>query len=67
KNKKILTTIGNRWKTLQHQTYKNEAQPWYVLYHPEKGILTNPIGYTPNADEFKEWLECGLEAYNKKE
>jgi len=65
--KKELKTVGNKWSTLQTVTYASSSQPYYVLYHPEKGILTNPIGYTPNADEFKEWLECGLEAYNKKE
>jgi len=65
--KKLLKTVGDKWSTLQAVTYASSSQPYYVLYHPEKGILTNPIGYTPNADEFKEWLECGLEAYNKKE
>jgi thiol:disulfide interchange protein len=65
--KKELKTIGEKWSTLQAVTYGSSSQPYYVLYHPEKGLLTNPIGYTPDADEFKEWLESGLEAYNKKE
>ena len=63
--KKLLKTFGDKWSTLQAVTYASSSQPYYVLYHPEKGILTNPIGYTPNSSEFKEWLECGLEAYKK--
>ena len=65
--KKLLKTVGDKWSTLQAVTYASSSQPYYVLYHPEKGILTNPIGYTPNADEFKEWLEGGLEAYKNQE
>ena len=65
--KKLLKTFGDKWSTLQAVTYASSSQPYYVLYHPEKGILTNPIGYTPNSSEFKEWLECGLEAYKKKD
>ena len=65
--KKLLKTFGDKWSTLQAVTYASSSQPYYVMYHPKKGILTNPIGYTPNSSEFKEWLECGLEEYNKEE
>ena len=63
--KKLLKTFGDKWSTLQAVTYASSSQPYYVLYHPEKGILTKPRGYTPNSDEFKEWLERGLEEFNK--
>jgi hypothetical protein len=36
-----------------------------VLYNPKKGLLTNPIGYTPDISEFENWLKCGLEEFNK--
>ena len=65
--KKLLKTVGDKWSTLQAVTYASSSQPYYVLYQPEKGLLTNPIGYTPNADEFKEWMESGLEAYDNQE
>ena len=63
--KKILKTIGNKWSTLQAVTYASTSQPYYVLYNPNKGLLTNPIGYTPNVVEFEKWLKCGLEELNK--
>jgi len=63
--KKTLTTIGNKWSTLQAVTYASSSQPYYVLYSPKKGLLSNPIGYTPDVSEFKKWLKCGLEEFNK--
>lgn len=64
--KEILTTVGERWKTLQHQTYIKESQPWYVLYSYKDGLLTQPIGRS-DVDIFSEWLQCGLDAYKKIE
>jgi len=63
--KKTLTTIGNKWSTLQAVTYASSSQPYYVLYSPKNGLLTNPIGYTPDISEFESWLKCGLEEANK--
>jgi len=63
--KKTLTTIGNKWSTLQAVTYASSSQPYYVLYSPKNGLLTNPIGYTPDISEFESWLKCGLEETNK--
>lgn len=63
--KKTITTIGNKWSTLQAVTYASSSQPYYVLYSPRNGLLTNPIGYTPNIREFESWLKCGLEEFSK--
>ena len=63
--KKTLTTIGNKWSTLQAVTYASSSQPYYVLYSPKNGLISNPIGYTPDIPTFKSWLECGIEQSNK--
>ena len=63
--KKTLTTVGNKWSTLQAVTYASSSQPYYVLYSPKNGLLTNPIGYTPDISEFESWLKCGLTEFNK--
>ena len=63
--KKTLTTIGNKWSTLQAVTYASSSQPYYVLYSPKNGLISNPIGYTPDIPTFKSWLECGIEQFNK--
>ena len=64
--KKIIKTIGNKWSTLQAVTYSSASQPYYVLYCPQKGLLTNPVGYTPDEVKFRNWLECGIDEFNKK-
>ncbi len=63
--KKTLTTIGNKWSTLQAVTYASSSQPYYVLYSTKNGLISNPIGYTPDIPTFKSWLECGIEQFNK--
>ena len=65
--KKILSTVGDRWSTLQITTYNKTSQPWYVLYSWKDGLLTHPIGKTKDIEEFSKWLECGLEAYENQE
>lgn len=31
-----------------------------------KQILNQPVGYTPNEDDYAQFLECGLEIFDKK-
>lgn len=63
--KKKITTVGQRWSTLETLTYGNNTQPLYALISPDRKLLTNPVGYTPEVGEYKDFLECGLNAYDK--
>lgn len=63
---KDIRTIGDKWATFQTENFRKSTQPLYVILTPEGKLLNNPIGYTPNAKEFQEWLICGLEAFEKK-
>jgi hypothetical protein len=65
--KKILSTVGDKWSTLQITTYNKTSQPWYVLYSGKDGLLTYPIGKTKDIEEFLKWLKCGLDAYNRQD
>jgi thiol:disulfide interchange protein len=61
--KKQIKTVGNKWATLQTETFGNNSQPMYALLN-ERGQLLAPIEqYNPNVDTYVSWLECGLEAY----
>lgn len=64
KQKKIIT-IGNKWATFESLRFKQISQPYYVLLSPDGYLLTNPIGFTPDVDAYVEWLECGLNAFEK--
>ena len=57
---KTIKTIGNKWSDYQITRYHANAQPYYIVLDSE-GIDTNkPVGYVPNVDEYKAWLESGL-------
>lgn len=62
---KAIKTVGNKWSTFQTLNFRNNSQPYYVLLDAEMNLLTLPVGYTPDANEFQKWLEEGLEAFSK--
>lgn len=64
--KKKIKTIGNKWATLQTETFQNNSQPYYVLMTPDEELLNVPVGYTPDITEYKAFLDCGLDAYSQK-
>jgi len=64
-SKKEIKTIGDKFATLQSETFKNASQPFYVVISPDEKLLNYPVGYTPNAKEYAAWLQCGLDAYNQ--
>ena len=46
--------------------YKANAQPYYVLMNPDtEESLNEPVGYTPDIDEYLEWLREGVGNYSK--
>jgi thiol:disulfide interchange protein DsbD len=63
KREKKIRTIGNKWSTFQTHIFNNNSQPYYVMLSPDGHLLGNPVGYTPDVDEYKKYLECGLEAF----
>jgi len=60
--KSLITREGDRWATLQSETFGQASQPLYVLLSPDGLLLTDPVGYTPDKREFRAFLERGLEA-----
>lgn len=60
--KKKIKTIGNKWATFQTQVFNNNSQPYYVMLSPDGYLLGNPVGYTPDVEEYSDFLDCGIEA-----
>lgn len=58
-----IRNYGQKWATFQAQYFNNNSQPYYVLLSPEGKLLNNPVGYTPDAEEYAAFLECGLSAF----
>jgi thiol:disulfide interchange protein len=61
---KHIRTIGDKWSTLEILSFRNSTQPLYAIITPEGKLLNPPVGYTPNSDEYVEWMKCGLDAFN---
>ena len=62
--KKIIT-VGNKWSDFIIHRYETNTQPFYVLADVEGNNLNKPIGYTPDIEEYKEWLKEGLDNFKK--
>lgn len=62
---KKLRNIGQKWSELQTIRYKANSQPFYVLMNHEEENLITPIAYTPNADNYFDWLSKGIANFKK--
>lgn len=56
--KKSIVTVGDKFATFQTENFRNASQPLYVMVSPDEKLLTHPVGYTPDADEYLKWLNC---------
>ena len=63
--KKSIITVGDKWATFQSENFNAVSQPQYAIIGTDERALTKTKSYTPDADEFREWLQCGLDAFNK--
>lgn len=57
---KKLKYIGQKWSELQTVEYKANSQPFYVLMDHDEENLIDPVGYTPDVEEYHAWLKQGL-------
>jgi thiol:disulfide interchange protein len=62
---KEIITVGDKWATFETENFKNNAQPLYAILNGDEILMNNPVGYTPNIKEYKDWLLCGLDAFKK--
>jgi thiol:disulfide interchange protein DsbD len=64
KNKKDIETYGDRWATFEAENFGQVSQPLYAVIDNNQKLVNNPIGYTPDANEYLNWLKCGKTTYN---
>lgn len=63
---KKIKTIGDKWSMFQQVNFNNNSQPHYVLISPDEKVLNVPVsGYMPKED-FKKFLECGINYFKNK-
>jgi thiol:disulfide interchange protein DsbD len=62
-----LKNYGHKWAHFQTEFFQTNSQPYYVLLSPDgKEILSSPVGYTPDEEDYLSFLQCGLESFNSK-
>jgi thiol:disulfide interchange protein DsbD len=57
---KKLRTVGNKWSAFQIDRYGVNVQPYYAIIDAEGNDLVEPVGYTPDVDEYAAWLKTAL-------
>jgi thiol:disulfide interchange protein DsbD len=65
---KMLRTTGDKWMYKQIKEYKVTAQPYYVMQKPDGTDLPNGSADYQNHSnpaKFKEWLDQGMQAFQK--
>lgn len=63
---RILETEGDKWASFQAINFENNAQPNYALITPDGKLLNADIAGYKSVEEFKAFLECGIETYKRK-
>lgn len=62
---RILENYGHKWAHFQTEFFQSNSQPFYVVLSPDaKTMLTPPVGYTPDEQEYETFLGCGLKVLN---
>ncbi|KAA6317872.1 Thiol:disulfide interchange protein DsbD, partial [termite gut metagenome] len=63
---RTLRTTGDKWSYLQRIKFGANAQPFYVLIDNEGNPLNKPYAYNEDIDKYADFLQTGLQNYQKK-
>lgn len=63
---RTLRTIGDKWSYLQRIKFGANAQPFYVLIDNEGDPLNKSYSYDEDVPKYIDFLQVGLENYDKK-
>ena len=63
--KTFIRSIGDQWSNLETESFKQASQPLYVLLSPDGKLLTDPVGYTPDEDEYAAFFARGLQGMER--
>ena len=64
-NGKEIDTYGKKWSDFAITKYKANIQPYYILMGHDEENLNKPVGYTPEVEEYKSWLQEGIANFKK--
>lgn len=64
--RKKIKTIGDKWSMFQQVNFNNNSQPHYVLVTPEGKVINTPVSGYMDKEDFKKFLECGVNFYKNQ-
>ena len=62
---KVKKTLGEVNADIQIVNFQCNTQPYYVVVSPEGQVLTKPMSFNTDAEDFMKFLNEGLETYKK--
>jgi thiol:disulfide interchange protein DsbD len=60
-----IKTVGQKWSDFQSSRYGVNALPYYILLDHNEKMLAEPRAYDTNVDAFAEFLNKGIDNFNK--
>lgn len=58
-----IDQVGEKWHYFQQSVFARASQPYYVLVSPEGQTLNPPVAYTPDVEDYENFLRCGLSTF----
>ena len=56
--KKDIVSVGDKWATFEAENFHQNTQPLYAIINTKGQLVNHPVGYTPDAKKYLEWLKC---------
>lgn len=63
---KDIVTVGDKWATFQSENTGQVTQPLYMVLNDSQELMNSPVGYTPDADAYRNWLNCAYDKFLNK-
>lgn len=63
---KKIKTIGNKNSDFQASAFNSNSQPLYVIVDPNGQVLVPQSGANYNVEQYKAFLQSGVDAFKKK-
>lgn len=62
---KDIITKGDKWATFEAENFNQTTQPLYAVLNAKEQLMSHPVGYTADPQEYLKWLQCGKEGFDK--
>lgn len=58
-----IETVGHKWTDFQVVNFESNAQPLYIMLNNDAEVMGFPRAYEESAQEYKDYMDCGMETY----